>query len=510
MKLKDIKKIRIVLDNSVGIGNYKANLNVMQQLRKLGFKGIFDILYHEEMSSLAKNIICNNELMNGEDVNDPIEHATLGKITFHVYKNKLVIPSRYYVVYEEMYPELGKARALGLAKAELCVEISPDNYRARSLTDERFASSTIKELSCDEYITINPTDWCIENIKNRFVINKEKKLTILPREIRLSPVANHPQNGDLAQENLSSVEKNLLELLKKDYDFQVVYRFEAFYSKGSAYYGDIACEGVVNLFEVHHHLQQESDDKPLVLIMPFVQTLQSKKQIAKSLAKRATMSHKELHFLCLEDHPDISAEIAKRSSKGLFIVTTDAPLNQEVFNHLLKHTNFPPIIEGCNTLEYCKFHGIPHLWMLHKENSMAKYPSDDPEFIRLQDLHHKASNCLCAIVKGEKSKVHPEYFEALLEYTKLFRNKDEKLLKYHEKLAEYHLQRPEALETALETLGIEYERAMDKPAQEDMEIEEVTTAAAITPQNALKNALCDLQIGNEATEQKKDDGLPEF
>ena len=302
------------------------------------------------------------------------------------------------------------------------------------------------EYKCENFIQLQPTDWFLAY---RFVVDEDEKLENINNKVRLSAKPNNKQ-----------FDKNELELkienLAKNSNSQLLY--SVYPNKEIEYEWDSEKQEEIpkqkdkpyldpkilldRLISVHLKIKQGKLDQPTVLFCP--QEIILDQELQKSLLE--TFKDK-LEFVDLTKN-DINLD----QKKDKIIIGFTGALREPFFEEmLLKTTKFPPVIEGCNSIETCESNGRPfiHSTETRYRGRLITYQVDD---VQSQSTHNLVSECLrLEDTQGCHSVKLEEYMLKSLD-------PNSKIQKYHKQRQAEFLKRPDAVETALEMLGIDFDK----------------------------------------------------
>lgn len=438
--IKDLKNIRILIDQGRGYGHQKAGITLMKKLREIGFAGEFDILYNESYPEAWKHYE-NKKLGGGngrkieilidgfkakpiyeEDNGSYIKNKELGKIKITRISNK-------------NEDTLGK-----LEETDLC-------FCAGSELNFLFYKKKPKQYVCKNFIQLQPTDWFLG--AGRFVVDENEKLDNIDNKVRLSAKPNNKQFN-----------KNEFELkienLAKNSNSQLLYSL--YPNKEIEYEWDtrMGCEIakqkdapnldpkilLERLISAHLKIKQYTPHQPTVLFCP--QGIILDKELQKYLLEKFK---DKLEFADLTKN-DINLD----QKKDKIIIGFTGALREPFFEEmLLKKTKFPPVIEGCNSIETCESNGRPfiHSTETRPVGALIKYKVED---VQSHSTHNLASECL----RLEDTEAY--HSARLEEYMLKSVNPNSKIQEYHKQRQAEFLKRPDAVETALNIVGIGFDK----------------------------------------------------
>lgn len=424
INIKELPIIRIIINQGRGFGHQRSAITLMQKLRELEFRGEFDIHYDESyplpFASNARNQSSGSngrkikilipgfsaKPLNVLDEGQKIEHPVLGKMLV------------------TRLPEIdSKTGSYQLSQVTLAMTSADDWCLLHHDTKAQL-------YNCDIYIGLQPTDW---KRASRLISTKNKEFEFLASDLRLSS-AYSAKKISVSEMKLSPHEKLVLELCTNPkLNTQLVYGLYPAEERDPALSifkmqptgslePEVECS---RLIEAH---QQLENCKLTVLFFP--------QEICKKLKNFFDRSFKNVTFIDLTiDESLKSLDIDKLPHDSIIVAYTGL-LQPEFFDYVMLHgTTFPPIIEGCNSIEACEFSGRSFVHGGGKNAHLNEYKMDS-KLVELQKLHVNASLCLQT---GD-----PKYTNELAKY--LSEATAGKLDEYHKARQKGFLQRPDACE----------------------------------------------------------------
>ena len=402
MSLSDYNLIRIICESQGGFGHQRAAITLMQRLRELGFKGAFHFCYLEYPEgekktgrAAAKLQILIPEFKEGE-----VESPTLG--IMHI---------------ERIYPETYFA-GKDIDRAELCFSAACDTIPAAP-------DIMLARFNTEYFVQLQPTDWQYPSAFRYFITKKKEGITSLPKDARLtSSRPNLEVNGD----NLTDKEKRLQQLVgEENYHSQLVYRF--YNSKQTRNNRITPSTFLDRLVSAHLELAQNTN-KPSILIFP---TGPKYQDIIKDYVGSGNSD--AIYYI-----DNITEELPEDAK--VIIIRTDRLIRPLFDWLLLKGTSLPPVIEGCNARELCESTGRAFIHGM--DEALRYYKMSDYQHDELQETHAAA----CRVLSDEDCQEPQALLEFLLDI--------QEFKSYCNARKEAFLQRPDAVEDALKTLGISY------------------------------------------------------
>lgn len=340
--LQDLETIRIIAALGRGHGHQRAALVTMEKLRELGFRGTFDLVYHESPYH--------------EKYRQP------GSEKFCITRKfRTLLPefpdlsiedtgSLYSVTKEFETPSLGKVKCTREAylpgasgKPEppeperASLTVYPGRY---SESDSRYEDGRY----CDYFLALQPCDWLYGR---QFVRNYKDGGTEHPLENDLLHSAASSHIKERPPENaLTASENALIDICANNaYISQLAY---GIYDDALNRIKTIIAQGKEAATKY---------GKPLIIILP---------QQNLFTAKEKTAIQDE-HRVIFTDVEDIQhRKHTGNNGQHVFLLET-GPLSQKAFDFLLiKGTELPPCIEGAAAKSLCKEHERTYCDMRHK------------------------------------------------------------------------------------------------------------------------------------------------
>lgn len=416
----NIDKIRVIIHHAPGIGHQTAAITAMKRLRTLGFKGVFDIRYHEceeidyintyldlisflkscsltsHLTGLKMETLINGYKTNNSEIDPGISllYTDIGEITI----TRLPYKSSEYA----------------LDKVELTLCAADDH-----VYDDR--STYLAKYNTEHYIGLQPTNW----VKKRFTLSHSGS-SELSAESRLSHI-----ESSIYLPSLNMIETRVLNICHNE-NFET----QLLYALGKKDTGT-RWEQVGRL--INAHLAMKSRKHPLVLIVPYEY---------KDLDDIRQNITESVYHIDLKEK-SITAESYHKHD---VIIIYTGQICRELFHKLLgRLTTYPPVIEGCNTVDYCESRGLPYIigGRLIGEN----YPYREElqkNFGTEQTEHCLASTCLSDTTNNDYLNTYSNALTSYLDKSSTLKN-----MKYHEARKELYLKRPDIVEESLIQSGYE-------------------------------------------------------
>ncbi|KTD72720.1 hypothetical protein [Legionella tucsonensis] len=442
--LNEMTLIRVVVNTGRGFGHQRASITLMQKLREMGFKGIFDIQCDDRLGATLMNTKTRKIYRNEEPL---VSRQLIGMISRFESANPnregvRIVTGLGAVKISSLPHDYTSRDNLELPEVDLAVCAAED----KSIQEE---DKKTKMFNAASYIGLEPTDW---HQGSCFVTDQDGIVTELPpaSAMRLSSAAAS-QLPDISSITLSAIEQRIIDITSNTgINSQLVYGLypEKHYSTES---GGIKETG--NLDEVTEMqrivdanlLLSQKTGQPSILLLP------QKIALDADFIGIVKGKNDNIHLVDLtKDDLDIGVFKA-----GDVVVAHTGLLQQTVFDHLmLQGTTLPPVIEGCNSRESCESFGRPFIHGSGKHDPLKQYEVEAGD--KLQ-LHTKASLCL---EQGD-----PKYVPQLVQYMEESVASNRELMAYHAQRREAFFKRPDACEVAFNALGIKYEIEFQKPAK---------------------------------------------
>ena len=417
--------IRIIVNSGRGFGHQRAAITLMRRMRELGFSGKFHICYDEKFpypgdtpEKKKENGSVGNalaKLIPGFTPHDLSERGMISKTLHETPLGEVEItrlPNGYHTTYN-----LEEVPLVMCAASDRSSESrGADTYRG----------------SC--FISLQPTDWNFFKNKTSFIhFQGEEGFTKLSDDFRLSSDVSEralqlPPPNELEQFLLSCNTSFNTQLVYGLYPDVLPSRFNPHQIEAT---GNLNPKLLLqNLIQAHTQLTLS---KPSMLIIPqpiIFDLIDELRRYANSLGKNIV-------FINAAAGERIS--IDSFDGNAIYIMHTGY-LDVNFFDHLmLRGTNMPPVIEGCNSCESCEYAGRPyiHASAIPSESSLKVYVPEN----RVQTIHKNASLCL---ETGDVSKVR-----SLSEYIDMSTRNTNELNEYSQLRRQKYMERPDAVETAL-------------------------------------------------------------
>jgi len=438
--ISEMVLIRVVVNTGRGFGHQRAAITLMQKLREMGFKGIFDIQ-------------CDDRL-----------NANLASIeTGKMYRNTEPLVSRQLII---MIPEFKSStpsiEGIRIVTGLGAVKISslPDGYAERGnlgLPEADLAVCAAEDSSIQKkdmkakifnsvcYIGLEPTDWYQGSC---FVTDQDGIVTTLPPAsiMRLSSAAAY-QLPDISAIQLSETEQRIIGITRNSagINSQLVYGLypemkRDIESGGMKLSGNLdQATEMLRIIDANLLLSQKTG-KASVLLLPQEIALDA------NFIRKVKGINGNIYFI---DLTKVDLDIGSYKA-GDVVVAYTGHLQQTFFDHLmLRGTTLPPVIEGCNSMEACESAGRPFIHGSGKYDSLKQYEVEAGD---KQQLHTYASLCL---EKGD-----PGYVPQLAQYMEESLASNRELMAYHAQRREAFFKRPDACEVGFNALGIKYEKGL--------------------------------------------------
>lgn len=444
LSLNEMSLIRVLVNTGRGFGHQRAAITLMCKLREIGFNGIFDIQcddrlgaqlmdsqtgksYKNEKPLVSSKLISMISDFNSVnlDENGIRQIAGLGAVKISS------LPSNYENI------------VLNLPEADLAVCAADDGCSVGEKKQNKILRAPL-------YIGLEPTDWYQGSC---FVIDSDNIDITLPsaKEMRLSSnTASKLLN--LASVTLSTVEEKVLKIVRtSSINTQLVYglypeKILSIETNKLKLSGNLDQATEMQLIIEANMQPNKTTNKPVIILLP--------QQIALDIyfIKELKKDNTKVHFIDLTKE---DFRLEKYTQRDIIIAYT-GHLQQPFFDYLiLQGTTLPPVIEGCNAREICESFGKPFIHGSAKHDRLKEY--DGISLIDKQQLHIQASLC---VEQGKKENVVylKQYMEEAL-------NSNAYLYVYHKQRKKAFLSMPDACEVALDTLGINYKRNLEKDSQ---------------------------------------------
>ncbi len=438
--ISEMALIRVIVNTGRGFGHQRAAITLMQKLREIGFKGIFDI-----------------------QCNDRLGANLINTKTQVMYKNNKPLVSRQLI---SMIPSLESVKSsldgVKVVHGLGAIKISslPHDYQssdpklpeadlavcAANDDDILKKDEIAKIFNATSYIGLEPTDW---HQGSCFVTDLDGVVSKLPpaSTMRLSSVAAQ-QLPDITSMHLSATEQRIIDITgNAEINSQLVYGLypEKHYdisSKGMKESGNLdEATEMQRVVEANLLLNQKTG-KLSILLLP--QTI----VLDENFIRKVKGINEKIHVVDLTKG-DLDLGTYKA---GDVIVAHTGRLQQMVFDYLmLQGTTLPPVIEGCNSREACELTGRAFIHGSGKHKHLKQYKVEASD---KQELHTQASLCL---EQGD-----PRYVPQLVQYMEESLTFNPELIAYHEQRRDAFFRRPDACEVALNALGIKYEKSSQK------------------------------------------------
>ena len=435
MRLEDLDEIRIIINPGAGNGHQKANITLMQRLRELGFKGIFDVRYIEAYPlendrrpkfgifwGMINAVYPENPVL--QDIRD--EAGAIGRVLHLLIPafipNDLTKPDPGQIIDD---PDLGigKMRITRLPRrfyanpknvlppTKLTMTAADDMGMPEIKKDEQICSyfsekrRTPDVFNTETFASLQPTNW-----KGDKFVREASKIDAFENIDKDAILFSHT---DLIVDpaKVSPVELKILDLIHHEaYRTQLVYTSQSDIKKTSP-------SVLYSLLEQAHAPISANNYKPLLILMPRLEG-NSDVDLTRSTINAIPVGQKIIKIYI-------------------------GSVSQAMFEYLLRETTYPPVLEGANSIAYCEERGVPYIHCLDNNAPLRWYKVED---VATQRLHECASECM--------QKQQPGKLPALQAYLQRAGEEDENILKYHEdRMNEFH-KRPDGCEEALNKLHI--------------------------------------------------------
>ena len=418
--------IRIIVNSGRGFGHQRAAITLMRRMRELGFSGKFHICYDEKFpypgdtpEKKKENGSVGNalaKLIPGFTPHDLSERGIISKTLHEMPLGEVEItrlPDGYHTTYN-----LEKVSLVMCAASDCSLE---------------FRGADIYRGSC--FISLQPTDWNFFKNKTSFIhFQGEERFTKLSDNFRLSSDVSERSTLQLPPPN--ELEQSLLSC-NTGFNTQLVYGLYPDVAPSKYNPHQMEATGnlnpkllMQNLIQAHAQLTLS---KPSMLIIPQPIIF----DLMDELRRYASSLGKNIVFINAAAGERIPIDSSDRNA--IYIMHTGY-LDVNFFDHLmLRGTNMPPVIEGCNSCESCEYAGRPyiHASAIPSESSLKVYVPEN----RVQTIHKNASLCL---ETGDVSKVR-----SLSEYIDMSTRNTDELNEYSQLRRQKYMERPDAVETAL-------------------------------------------------------------
>jgi hypothetical protein len=417
--------IRVVVSTGRETGHQRAAITAMAKLRSMGFRGVFDIQCNDKVGAELINSQTGHLYINTTPLVSQQLITMIPELasTPPTPQGTRVVPTLGTVTLSSLPFNYETAKGLTLPPADLVVSAGNDR-----------SSYDTSVFNGKSYIGLQPTDW---HMGSNLVVDQDGILTTLPTAqiMRLSSETSS-RLPDISSTKPSDVEKRVLKAATSpNVNTQLVYGLYP----GQAFNIDLGSLSDTG------HLDQEIEMKRII---------EAHLELAKKTGKAsllllpqpptASFPDPHLHVVSLQEK-ELDPTLLQ---PGNVIVAYTGSLQQPIFDYLmLQETNLPPVIEGCNARERCESVGRPFIHGAGMYDSLKQYsvPSG-----RGQKLHTLASRCL---ELGD-----PQNVPALVQYMEGILDPTSPLHTYHQERRAEFLKRPDAMETAFDALGIEYNK----------------------------------------------------
>ena len=430
--------IRVLVNAGRGFGHQRAAITLMQKLREMGFKGVFDIQCDDRLGANLRSAKTGKMYINEEPL---VSRQLIGMIpefeSSRPSKEGVGVVAGLGMIKISSLPHNYGARGdLGLPEADLAVCAAED----ASVIKEDAKAKIFNAIS---YIGLEPTDWyqgsCFATDQDGVVI------PLLPAsKTRLSSIAAS-QLPDISSIALSTAEQRIIDIISDaEINSQLVYGlypercFDIESQGGTKESGNLDEAVEMRRIVEANFLLSEKTGKPSILLLP------QKVVLDDDFISKVKGGDNHTHFVNLK-----KGDVNIRQYKaGDVVVAYTGILQQTFFDHLmLRATMLPPVIEGCNSREICESVGRPFIHGSGKYDQLKQY---DVRSGDKQNLHANASLCL---EQGDS-----KYVPQLLQYMEESLASNPDLVAYHEQRREAFLARPDACEVALKALGINFSK----------------------------------------------------
>lgn len=445
--IHDMELIRVIVNGGRSFGHQRAAITLIQKLRQMGFKGIFDIRCDDRIGANIMHVESGEFYNNSKplvmsqliDMIPGLESSSGDSDTIQI------VPKLGAIKISSLPHDYRTKDNFSLPPADLAVSAAEDFI----LPGEKETKTKI--FNAPSYISLEPTDWYQGSC---FTVDQDGIVTDLPgaTEMRLSSADSY-QQLDLNSIELSLTERKILDIINDvGINSQLVYGL----------YPARKRDNVSGVFKDSGHLDEaievqrivdanvalsQKTGKPAILLLP------QEISLNPSFIEKVKDEKDNVHFIDLTtNNLDI-----RQHKVGDVVIGHTGVLQQQIFDHLmLNGTTLPPVIEGCNSRETCEAYGKPFIHGSSKGEKLRQY---DVESKEKQELHAHASLCL---KQGDT-----EYLPQLIRYMEESLERNPALLDYHSQRREAFFRRPDACEVAFDALGIEYTKAL---RQADMEL----------------------------------------
>lgn len=407
--LLELPIIRIVIWYGDGVGNERATIVVMENLRHIGFQGKFDIRYAP---------YSDDDTVTGDGSGEKLRTLISGFVPKNLYdpEGKYISDSGWSV----LHPILGDItitrlppplQRFALPRVPVTISGACDNV----------PMIMCKKFNTEYYIQLQPTGYPARRYL-AYMEDANQKEIELPNNLRLSSKALPAVGIDNAL-NLSISEQQVYRLCEiPALNSQLVY---GIYERASCLNPVLECQRLLEA----HRLLQEKDPKKIILFFP--QKICMDSSFRNALEKIFSnlfwidLTNQILDEKALEEMPN-----------NTIVMAYTGLLQSKIFDHLmLIKTIFPPVIEGENARGLCESYGRPYLYGGRIYDNLQRYDVHIDHFYA-QELHIAASRCL---KKEDWTDVHllADYMEQVITL---------KLESYHASRREVYLQKPDAIE----------------------------------------------------------------
>lgn len=415
--LLELPVIRIVIWYGDGVGNERATIVVMENLRHIGFQGKFDIRYAP---------YSDDDTVTGDGSGEKLRTLISGFVPKNLYDpdGKYISDSGWTVI----HPILGDItvtrlppplQRFALPRVSVTISGACDNV----------PMIMCKKFNTEHYIQLQPTDYPARRYI-AYMENSNQKEIALPNSLRLSPKDSFAVDIDNTL-NLSISEQQVYRLCETpELNSQLVY---GIYERDSCLNPVLECQ---RLLEAHRLLQEEAPKKAILF---FPQKICIDSAFRNALEK----TFNNLFWLDLSNQT-LEEKTLEEMPNNTIIIAYTGLLQSKIFDHLmLIKTRFPPVVEGENARGLCESYGRSYLYGGRIYDDLQHYDVH-VEHLNTQELHIAASRCL---KKKDCTDVSP-----LADYMR--QSITLKLESYHVNRREAYLQKPDAIEYVVEKINI--------------------------------------------------------